>query len=403
MSIFDIFKRNKDIQTRAVDIDVDPDNGYSVPLALDYYRPYGTFSSQTLSAVFCGVELISNSVAQLPIKIKNSEGTIISHPLEKIFTNNLVPKFNLIKNLVVDMILQGNGIAYIQRSNGQPSGLIYCPKSTYTINYDINTRRLTYSIPSISSKLIMPKDVIHIVKNSNDGIIGKPLNYFASRTLATANAAENESQNYFNSGCGLSGILKSQKHLSKKQQEEIRTSWNMSQTGNGASLAVLPVDLDYIPLGANASDSQLLESRLFSVQEIARYLCISPTLLMDLSHSNYNTLEAAQLDFLTHTLQPYIEILQDEFNRKLVANEDISIDFEEIYLLKSDKDSLSTYLGNLVSRGIMTINEARKELSLPEIEGGDKLIIPYTNINNNTIGNNNDNQQVINEDKTDDK
>ena len=52
----------------------------------------------------------------------------------------------------------------------------------------------------------------------------------------------------------------------------------------------------------------------------------------------------------------------------------------------------------------MTINEARKELSLPEIEGGDKLIIPYTNINNNTIGgNNNDNQQINNEDKTVDK
>ena len=36
MSIFDIFKRNKDIQKRSVDIDVDTEIN-SVPFALTYY------------------------------------------------------------------------------------------------------------------------------------------------------------------------------------------------------------------------------------------------------------------------------------------------------------------------------------------------------------------------------
>ena len=319
MNFLNIFRSKPVVEKRAVDVDVNEDNGYTMPLCLDYWKPYGTFSSQTLSAMFCGVELISNSVAQLPIKIKDNEGITISHPIEQIFTNNTVSKFQLIKNLIIDMILQGNGIAYIQRKNNQPVGLIYCPKGTYTILYNEQTRILKYQIPSISTKDIPSKDVIHVILHSTNGVVGRPLNFYASRTLSTASSAEQQAQNFYTSGCGISGILKSQKHLSKKQQEDIRTSWQMSQNG-GASIAVLGADLDFIPLGANATDSQLLETRLFSVQEIARYLCISPTLLMDLSHSNYNTLEAAQLDFVTHTLQPYISTLEEEFNRKLILD-----------------------------------------------------------------------------------
>jgi len=66
--------------------------------------------------------------------------------------------------------------------------------------------------------LIYPKDVIHILKNSINGVEGKGLIYYASRMLSTANAAENQANGYFESGCGINGILKSSKHLSKKQQ-----------------------------------------------------------------------------------------------------------------------------------------------------------------------------------------
>lgn len=59
----------------------------------------------TLSAVFCGVEMISNSVAQLPIQIKDKEGNVIEHFLDSVFKNGMLTKFNLIKNIITDMIL----------------------------------------------------------------------------------------------------------------------------------------------------------------------------------------------------------------------------------------------------------------------------------------------------------
>ena len=38
----------------------------------------------------------------------------------------------------------------------------------------------------------------------------------------------------------------------------------------------------------------------------------------------------------------------------------------------------------------MTRNEAREQLGLNAMEGADELIIPFTNIAQNTVGNNND-------------
>ena len=112
-------------------------------------------------------------------------------------------------------------------------------------------------------------------------------------------------------------------------------------------------------------------------------------LLADLSHSSYSSLEAVQLDFLTHTLQPYISLIESEFNRKLLTAKDVNyyIDLDQNYLLKSDKQSTATYLQTLTSAGIMSLNEARGVLNLQPIEGGggDKHVIAYTDIAQNTI------------------
>ena len=321
MALFDNFRKKP--EQRDININVEDNESFS-PLSLSYINYERLSTSMTLSAVFCGVEMISNSIAQLPIQIKDKEGNVIEHYLDSVFKSGMLTKFNLIKQLVVDMILQGNGLCFINRKNGRPDSLIYLPKGTYSINYVQETRKLTYTIPSVSGKPVLPKDVIHIVKNSNDGIIGKGLLYFASRALGIANSAEKQAENYFGSGAGINGLLKSSKHLSKKQQQEIQQSWNNAHSGpNSNGIAVLPVDLDWIQIGNSASDAQLLETRLFSVQEVARFLCISPVLLMDLSHSSYSTLEASQLEFLTHTLQTYVEILQDEFNRKLAPEGEV--------------------------------------------------------------------------------
>lgn len=161
--------------------------------------------------------------------------------------------------------------------------------------------------------------------------------------------------------------------------------------------------MTYTPLSGNANETQMLETRLFNVAEIARYFNINPVLLGDLSKSSYNTIEAANLEFLTHTLMPYVSMVQDEFNRKLVKPSEagITIDLDESYLIKADKDSTAQYLKTLVDSGIITRNEARKQLGYNEMEGCDDLIVPFTNIKDNTIGKQQENSKNESENKND--
>ena len=104
--------------------------------------------------------------------------------------------------------------------------------------------------------------------------------------------------------------------------------------------------MEFQSLSQDADKAQMIETRQYNITEIARYFNISPVLLADLSHSSYSTLEAVQLDFLTHTLQPYISMIESEFNRKLLSlsETNLYIDLDETYLLKSDKQSTASYL-----------------------------------------------------------
>ena len=388
---------------------------------LVYVKPYsdglffGKYSKKThltLSAVFAAVEMISNAIAELPIKVKqtavNDIQVIDHHYFERLFYTLKMSKFNFIKQLVWDMMLHGNGYAYIKRdSKGNPIDLIYLKESAVSIQSIPEKDTLYYIVSGYTNVpgRVERTDMIHIYKNSNDGYVGRGLLSYAQRAMDLSNYTESAAEDYFSSGCNVKGILKfSRGIVSDEQKEAIRSSWQQVH-GSGEStsgLAVLEGDADFIPVSQNAADSQMIESRVFNIQEIARFFCISPVLLQDLSHSSYSTVEAMNLQFVQYTLMPYIELIEDEFNRKLVytapsyMHDNLYIDLDESALMKGNKTDMANYASTLVSNGIMSINEARQFFGLNPKQGCDDLFIPYTDINQNKI-NQDENQQEKNQ------
>ena len=378
------------IEKRASDAvnNLQPTEDNGTGFSLGYYVERIAVST-TLSAVYAAVELISNAIAQLPIHIKDKQsGEIVSHPTEKIFYNGIQTKFILMKSLVNDMLINGSGIAYINRDGkGNPTSLTYCAKGEWTRTYDPFNGKILYQIPKCSTNTIEAKDVIDLYKNSTNGVEGKGLLFYALRSLSIYNSAEQAAKNYYDSGCKIDGILKSSRRLSQKQQAAIQSAWTTAHNGySNASIPVLDIDLDYVPISGNANESQLLDTRKFSIQEVARYFNLNPMLLGDLSHTAYNSLEQAQLEFITHTLLPYIELIQDEFNRKLFGYDSpFEIDLDEMHAMIADKSATANYLKTLTGSGILSINEARHTLGMQPIENGDDHIIPFTDIAQNTI------------------
>lgn len=391
MNIFglQITKRNKQESVQEY-----PTESSATSLIFGGYRLEDKCTS--LSSFYAALELISNSIAQLPLVIKRDNEVDKNHPLNLLFKDMLISKYVFMKMMINDVILYGNAFAYIERAaDGTPINLVYCEHGSVSIIYNQKNQEIFYQIPFIGGKKqkVEAINVIHLYKDSNNGVEGRSLITYANQIIKLSQATDKAASKYYSSGCALQGAL-TIKGARKGAKEQARQAFAETHGDKGSGLVILDDDMTYTPISSNANESQMLEARTFNVQEIARFFNINPILLGDKDGASYNSIELANIEFVTHTLMPYIIMIEEEFNRKLVkpSETNIRIDLDEKFLMmRGDMKTTSEYLTKLTSGGIITINEARGQLGLSPVEGGDEIIMPYTKIEDNKINNEEEN------------
>lgn len=355
---------------------------------LRYYGRANSRQAMSLSTVNRAVSLIADNASTLPVVVRTVDGReAVQHPVSYYFgvhhNRGLMAPAEIMRCMLVDAMLKGNGYARIERdSKGKFYALRYVEDCT--IQYNKTTRVLSYRA---GDKIVTPDDMLHFKINARDGVIGTGILFWATNAVAIAQNTDRSALDFFRNGCNLQGILTVQGNISADQRKQIRESWSEVHGSGGSGLAVLPGNMGYQSIQASASEAQLLESRNFNVQEVARFFGISPLLLGDLSHGNILATEQVQNQFVLHTLKPYIEMMERELSRKLLSDSErqFYIDLDETYLLKSDKTAMASYYGSMLQNGIMSINEVRHELGLQPVDGLDKHIVAYTDIDQNTI------------------
>lgn len=357
------------------------------------YNSSTTFTNNKallLSACYRCVEVISDSIAQLPCEPYriDSDGCKIKftkHPTYNLLNrepNQNMSKFTFMKTMVVSMLLTGNAYALIERDErGNAKALYYIPTELVTIlKPQTITDTISYSITGMKN-VVEDCNMIHILNFTSDGYEGISTLAYARKTLGLAMDAEANAEGFFKGGANVAGILKCNSPLATKQKESLKSSWNSAfngSTGTPNGIAVLDADLDFQSVTVNPSDAQLLETRQFNVVDICRFFGVSPVKAFDLSKSSYNTIEQMQLAFLTDTLQPLLEKIECEFQRKLYKpseKDNITVRFSTAPLLRADKQSQANYYNTLFQMGVMTINEIRRELDLPHLENGDTSFV----------------------------
>lgn len=345
------------------------------------------FTAMSLSAIYSATSIISNSMALLPIYVNINEDNkkliVEDHPIYHMFDDTLMTKYTTIKTMMMDLLLRGNAYAYIERDNeGKVKRLRYVSNSDIQVNFDQLNEKLTYTIQKFGKINLQPRDVVHLNINAADGVNGRGILSFASKSINLSKNTEKAAENYFSSGCQVNGILSTDApRLTDEQRKSMKTAWIQSQTGDGSGIAVLEAGMHYQAVSGNAEESQMTETRLYNLNEICRFFNISPIMLGDLSHTQYGSIEQAQIEFVQHCLLPYKEMIENEFDRKLLDNSmKYYVNFDSNVLLKSDKSTESNYLSTLVSGHIMTPNEARNVLGLNDIEGGDSVIMNESNV-----------------------
>lgn len=389
------------------------DNVFGLALNYNGWSTYKTSQALTLSAVYRCVEVISNGVASLPVKLYRVDGDGYRYEIQDGLSYLLSKKpsdkmnsFTFYKLLVKDILMNGNAYALIMRdNNGKVKAFQYVPAGL--VNPIDKIDHIEYLVTGLT-KPVMQKDILHFMNYSETGVYGISVLTYARRILGIADSGDKAAENFFKSGGCSSGFLKFDGPSSGKQREEILSAWNQATGGQNSGpngIPVLPANVSYTQLSINPEDAQLLESRQFSVVEICRYFGVSPTKCFDLSHASYNNSEMAELAFLNDTLRPLMSKIEMELETKLFPGEtryDVRFDVNE--LLRTDKKSQAEYFTKMFNLGVMSPNDIRKELNMTPVDGGDIHVaqVNLTSIKNlTTINATADNRLKEEEMKTD--
>jgi len=124
-------------------------------------------------------------------------------------------------------------------------------------------------------------------------------------------------------------------------------------------------------------DMQLIETRRFQVEEIARIYGVPPFMIghTDKTTSWGSGIDAMGAGFVRFTLRDHLNAYENELNRKFFRTSRWIAKFDTSELERADlKTLLESYriaLGRAGERAIMTVEEVRNRLDLPRVADGD--------------------------------
>ena len=343
---------------------------------------FDTDKALTLTAVWCAIRLLSESVSSLPISVfsKQSNGDKLEdtkspiYNLVKFKPNYYQSKITFFEFIMLCICTTGNSYVQIIRNNsGTPVQLICLDPDNVTVV--VNNNELFYQVDD--SGVLDSSDVLHFKTLTDDGVTGiSPIDQ-CSKALKWSESLEEFGSTFFSNGAKPSSILQTERALSDTALQRLKTSFNNNygKLKNSNSTIVLEEGLTFKPISISPEQAQFLSSRQFSIEEVARIFNVPPHLLKDLSKSSFNNIEMQNQEYLTFTLLPYITRIEEEMNLKLFRTNELGKTFVEFNvngLLRGDVKSRTEAYKTAITNGYMSINEVRQKENMNSIEGGDK-------------------------------
>lgn len=356
-------------------------------------------SALAVSAINACVFLLSGCIAALPVNLYRVDGKgfreeLWGDPMWWTLNEEMSPRWaaaNGWEFLAASLLLHGNAYAGIVRDRyGAPVGLDPWHPSRVDVVLDASRNRLVYTVSpdlndtigKISRKVYDQDDVIHVAGLGWDGIKGlSPLRHALRMSGAVSFATQEYAANFFANSARPDYALTSTGKLTTDQVEELRNQIAEKHQGTGSSHKpmVLHSGMDIKSISMPIEDLQLVAIRQFQVEEIARIFGVPPFMI---GHNEKTTswgsgVEAMGIGFVRYTLRPYLNKIENEFNRKLIRNGPklLAFDTEELERadLKSLYEGLRSGVGRAGERQMLSLNEARKKLRLKPTPGGDEI------------------------------
>lgn len=366
-----------------------PRQGGSYPL--DWLIPAGGGEALKVATVYRCVNLISESVANLPLQyMKRRGGLFADQPdsplayLLNVQPDGALSAYDFWTQLVRQVLMDGNAyvVPFYDCASMEPCRLALCGRGT--VMHDTLADRYTVSdaLNGISGTWD-ENEVIHIKNFSLDGKHGIGTLAYAALTAGIAATGDRETLKRFATGGHVRGIVRndnSVRGFGQYQDEELkRVAVNLDQQFKGGTdIVSVNGEIDFKQLSMNSTDMQFQQVRGFTVREICRFFGVHPSFVFDDTSNNYKSAEMANVAFLSNTLDPLLKKIESELNRKLIARSQTGrqrIRFDRRGLYSCDLESRADYQAKTIAAGLYTVNEWRAEENKAPVEGGDKVLV----------------------------
>ncbi|AFO91929.1 phage portal protein [Phaeobacter inhibens] len=352
-------------------------------------------SSLGHSAVWGCANLISGTLSSLPFEVvRQTEDGIAevasTHPLHQVIYES--PNYDQtaldfwdFMNLSLE--LWGNAYASVKRRGDKVVAL-------YPVNPDLMSvrrredGRLEYRWTDDGKPFNgLDRDVFHVRGPGGSPLGGMSTLRYGMQAFSSALAADRTAAGMFRNGLRPSALIKFKEWLTPEQRA---TTERLVEKYVGAANSGKPFiaegGMEYDQVSISPEDAQLLETRLYSVEEICRFFQVPPVLI---GHAGASTAWPTSVDqqvlmFTKFYLRRRVKRIEQAVRKQLLTPSDraagISARINMDGLLRGDSESRASFYQTMIQIGGMTINEVRKLEGRKPVEGGDVVRMQMQNI-----------------------
>lgn len=347
-------------------------------------------SAMACTAVYAAVRLLSETIGSLPGHVMRLTDTgkdkALSHPLYPIIHEQANPEQTAMEwreTAMCHLLLRGNHFSEKQTDGaGRVVALWPIHPDRVRIEREGTTGPLVYLVkvpPSNTEVRLGPDRMLHLRGMGSNGITGFSPLAIGRQALGLALAAQEYGARLFKNDTKPGGILEHPTKLSKPAYDRLKASIEQEHQGltNAHRMMILEEGMKWHQIGINPDDAQFLESRKFSVTEIARLFNIPPHFLRDLERATFSNIEQQAIEFVVYTLRPWLVRLEQRLKIELLSDSDRVthfIQFKVDGLLRGDIQSRFQAYQVAKQNGWLNADEIRdlEDLNpLPDGQGQD--------------------------------
>jgi HK97 family phage portal protein len=337
-----------------------------------------------ISAVWAACRLVSSTIATLPLPVfRETDGAkerTKDHPVHNLLNRRPNPELSAFvfrELLAGHVLLFGNAYVEIER-NGRGEPVALWPLHPAAVSIHRLDDRKVYVVRVDGIEIPIPaENILHVQGFSVDGILGLSPVFKARDTLGMAKASEAFGAAFYRNGAVPLSVITAPGNVTPDQKREISESFNREHQGlsRAQRVAILSGGMTASPLGISPEHAQLIESRAFSISEVARVFGVPPHMIGDLSRSTYSNIEHQGHEFTKYAIEPLCKRIEQEMTYKLLTDGSY-VEHVLEGLLRGDSAARASFYREMTNIGAMTINEIRRLEGLNPIEGGDVPRVP---------------------------